>query len=87
MVSNTIHAVAESSPARLPPCSIAVALAARDESHIRELAAMLSSHDIAHHVVLETEGRHAGQAMAIGLEPTRDRARIRKAVSALPLVR
>jgi hypothetical protein len=87
MVANTIHAVAESTPSRLPSESIAVALQARDEAHLRELSALLGVRGIPHHMVVETEGEHALQAMAIGIEPTRDRALVRKAVSGLPLVR
>lgn len=87
MVANTIHAVAESTPARLPHFSIAVALAASDEDHLRRVASELVGGAVPHHVVVETEGAYAGQAMAIGVEPTRDRMSVRKVVSGLPLVR
>lgn len=87
MVANTIHAVAESTPSQLPPESIAVALQATDELHLRAVSRDLSAREVPHHVVVETDGPYAGQAMAIGIRPTRDRRAVRKAVSGLPLVR
>ena len=82
-VAQIIHAAGESTPRRVPEGTIAVALHARDESHLREIAATLAAAQIAHHVVFESDS----QAMAIGLDPTTDRLRIRKVLSKLPLVR
>lgn len=68
---------------RLLPGTIAVALHARDESHLREIAAQLAASGIPHHLVEECDG----EAMAIGCEPTTDRAKMRRALSRLPLAR
>ena len=82
-VAQTIHAAGESTPQRCTPGTIAVALHARDEVHLRAVAAKLSLAGIPHCVVEECNG----EAMSIGIEPTTDRAAVRKVVSALPLVR
>jgi hypothetical protein len=82
-VAQAVHAAGETTPARLPSGTIAVALAARDQAHLLEVAAALARAGITHKVIVESDG----QAMALGIEPTRDRARVRKEVSNLPLVR
>ncbi len=64
-----------------------VVLAVPNEDALRALAVRLDEHKLAHQLVIESEGDYAGQAMAIGLAPTTDRAAVRKAVSALPLVK
>jgi len=89
-VANTVHAAGLSASWRdgpLPTDTIAVALAARDESHLHELSVKLAERNILHHPVRESDGPYAGQWMAIGLEPTADRDAVRKVVSHLPLVR
>lgn len=82
-VAQTIHAAGESTPTRLLPGTIAVALHARDQGHLRELHKTLAASAIAHHLVEECDG----ELMAIGLEPTTDRAAVRKVLSQLPLAR
>lgn len=66
--------------------TIAVALRARDAGHLENLCEELTELDIAHHLVVEGDGHYEGQPMAIGCEPTSDRARIRRVLSSLPLV-
>ncbi len=85
-VANAIHAAGESSD-RVPPGTVAVALAARDAAHLESLAEELHELDLSHRMVVEAEGPHAGQAMAIGLEPLVDRARAGRVLSSLPLIR
>lgn len=82
-VTQTVHAAGESSPGGLKPGTLAVALHARDEAHLRQLAAGLTARGIAHHVVEECDG----EWMAIGVAPTTDRKLVGKVVSSLPLVR
>jgi len=82
-VAQAVHAAGESTRERVLPGTIAVALHARDEAHLRELHEKLVVANIPHHVVEECDG----QWMAIGIEPTTNRAAIRKVTSALPLVR
>ncbi len=67
----------------MKPGTIAVALHARDQGHLAELAAKLTAAGLAHHIVEECDG----EMMSIGLEPTTDRAAVRKVLSQLPLVR
>ena len=82
-VAQVVHAAGESSDPRPCPGSIAVALHARDEDHLLEIAAALDRAGIRHCHVVEDDGR----LMAIGVNPTRDRAAVRKVLSSLPLVR
>lgn len=81
-VAQTIHAAGESSD-RLLPGTIAVALHARDEEHLRAVGLWLDAAGMKCHRVEECDG----SLMAIGCEPTTDRAAIRKVLSKLPLVR
>ena len=85
-VAQAIHAAGESSD-RVPSGTIAVALTASSELELRSLAAKLKELDVAHVTIIEGEGPYEGQAMAIGIEPTDNRLRIRKVTSHLPLVR
>lgn len=57
-----VHAAGESGPA--PDGTYAVLLQARDEADIRLLGALPGAH-----LIVETEGPHAGQAMAVGFAP------------------
>jgi hypothetical protein len=85
MVANTIHAAGES--AGVPPGTFAVALATADQTELEQVRDRLTELGVPFSAVVETQGEHAGQLMAIGVEPLRDRAQIRKAVSSLPLVK
>lgn len=64
-----------------------VALVVPDEGSLRRLAEALGEHSLTHKLIVEEDGPFAGQAMALGIHPTTDRAAIRKVTSALPLVR
>jgi hypothetical protein len=82
-VAQAIHAAGESAPGRVPKNTIAVALAARDQAHLLEIDALLTQAGIAHVLIVECDG----EPMAIGCEPTRDRAAVRKVLSSIPLVK
>lgn len=82
-VAQAIHAAGESTNGRVPSGTIAVALAARDQEHLLQLAAALERAGIAHTLIRECDG----EAMSIGVEPTRDRHAVRKVLSSVPLVR
>ena len=82
-VAQSIHAAGESTSGPLLPGTIAVALHARDEGHLRQLHHELVEAGLGHHVVEECDG----ELMAIGLTPTTDRAAVRKVLSSLPLVK
>lgn len=85
MAAHVCHAAGESGPA--PAGSIAVVLGVDSELALRRVAAQLATRDIPYVLITENAGPYNGQAMAIGVPPTSDRAAIRKAVSSLPLVR
>ncbi|TAL42826.1 MAG: hypothetical protein EPN91_07565 [Salinibacterium sp.] len=81
--AQAVHAAGESAPFRLPKGTVAVALEADDQAHLLELDARLSAGGISHALITECDG----QVMAIGIEPTRDRAKIRKVTSHLRLIK
>lgn len=82
-VAQVVHAAGESAFPRPVPGAIAVALHARDELHLLQIADRLQAAGIPHHLVIEDDGQH----MAIGVNPTTDRAAVRKVLSSLPLVK
>jgi hypothetical protein len=73
-----LHAAGETGPT--PSGSVAILLAAADEDELRSLATM----DRDSHLVIESEGPYAGQALAIGFPP---RAARREAFNHLRLWR
>ena len=77
-----IHAAGESSPGQLPKNTRAVALAARDEEHLRQLERQLEHASVEHAAIWEDD-----QLWAIGIRPTHDLGRLRKVTSSLPLIR
>jgi hypothetical protein len=83
-VAQTAHAASEA--AGHPP-TIVVALAVPDETSLRRIAEALGEQSLTYKLITEDAGPFAGQAMALGLTPSTDRKAIRKATSALPLVR
>lgn len=83
-VAQVAHAASEASG---HPPTIVVALAVADEAELRRLADLLGDRALAHTLIVEDAGPHAGEATAIGIHPTTDRAAIRKATSALALVK
>jgi hypothetical protein len=82
-IAQTVHATGESVSGRVPKNTVAVALQVRDQNHLREYAARFTAAGIEHVVIAECDG----ELMAIGCAPTRDRQKIKKEVSSLPLVR
>lgn len=89
-VAQTAHAAGESVPRELAPIpegTIVVALSVPDEGALRRVALALGEHSQTYKLITEVDGPFAGQAMAIGVTPTCDRASVRKAVSSLPLVK
>lgn len=82
--ANLIHAAGESGP--VPEHTHAVALHCRDEAHLREVWARLQGAGVKHTAILECDGEHAGELMALGCAPA-PRKEVRKLLSSLPLVR
>lgn len=83
-IAQTAHAASEASG---HPPTIVVALAVPDEAALRRVAEALGAASLTHKLIVEDDGKFAGQAMAIGIEPSTDRAAIRKLTSELPLVK
>jgi Peptidyl-tRNA hydrolase PTH2 len=86
-VAQTIHAAGESCEGPLPSGTYAIALSVRDERELREVARRLWDAELPHKVITEPDSPYDGQAMAIGLFPTRERDRVRRVTSSLRLVR
>ena len=84
--ANVVHAAGESSPGNLPEGVRAVCLTTPDEDALKEVADLLARNGVRVRLVVETEGKHAGQLMAVGCRPAR-REEIRRHVSSLPLLR
>lgn len=81
-----MHAAGESSPGDLPTDTHAVVLVVPGEPALQQLADELYANGVPHVVIVETDGPHAGQAMAIGLCPGRKEV-LRRSLSSLPLLR
>ena len=69
------------------PVIHAVALAAKDEAELLKLDAILHEKEISHRTIREPDPPWFGQAMAIGIEPVRDRSALRRLLSRFPLIR
>lgn len=83
-VAQTAHAASEATG---HPPVIVVALAVPSEDALRQVAEALGKDSLTYQLVIEDAGPYAGQAMALGVAPSTDRAAIRKVTSHLPLVR
>jgi hypothetical protein len=86
-VAQAIHAAGESCGGQVPPGTFAIALASSGEIHLRQLADSLSAAGVDFRLIVEPDWPYCGQAMAIGIVPTKDRDRIRTVTSSLPLTR
>lgn len=86
LAAQLIHAAGESSPGGLPPGTRAVALAARDEAHLRSVERRLVRLGIEHRAIREPDRPWDGALMAIGLAPVIDRTTVRRATRRLPLL-
>lgn len=86
-VAQTIHAAGESCEGPLPSGTYAIALSARDERHLEDIATRLWDAEVPHTAIREPDPPYNGQLMAVGIWPTEDRQRIRRVTSDLPLVR
>jgi len=82
-----MHAAGESTEDFLLPSGThAVCLAADNEEHLFRIADRLARRRIPHHIIYEPDIPWNGQAMAIGLVPTKDRKPIKRALSRLSLL-
>ena len=82
--ANFIHAAGESGP--VPEHCHAVALVTNDEVHLRAIALKLRAAGIRFRSIVECDGDHTGQMMAIGIHP-RPKSEVRKLLSSLPLLK
>lgn len=81
-----IHAAGESS-GQVPSGTYAVALAARNETHLKLIEEKLQEHGIPHAAVREPDAPWNGALMAIGIEPTADRSSVHPITKRLKLLR
>jgi hypothetical protein len=86
LAAQLTHAAGESVRAPLPAGTHAVVLAALDEAALARLEERLALAGIAHVAIREPDPPWSGALMALGLEPTHDRARVRRALGRLPLL-
>lgn len=70
-----------------PPNTFVVVLAARSEEHLRSIHRKLELRDIDCTLIEETDPPFEGVAMSIGMGLVKDRTRVRKVVSNLPLLK
>lgn len=70
----------------MPEHTHAVALTCPDEASLRSLWEKLKANGVRHRAILECDGEHAGQLMAIGVCPA-PRRELKRFFSALPLVK
>lgn len=83
-----IHAAGESSPGNLSKGTYAIALHARDEAHLCQIAAQLKMAGIERHLIVEIDPPYSGQAMAIGIAPCdRKNKALKRITSQLPLIK
>lgn len=74
-------------PGGIPAGTHAVALAARDEQQLHQIADRLRQRSIPFKLIEEPDAPWNGSAMAIGLYPTQNRQQIKRALSRLPLIK
>ena len=84
LAAQVVHAAGESGPAK--PGTYAVVLGAPSSEALGALSERLDRFSIKHHKVVEAEGEYAGCLLAIGIPP-QPKARIKKALSSVPLLR
>jgi len=87
MAAMIIHAAGESSPGNLPEGTHAVALAAKNEAHLRFIEKKLRAFSISHQSIREPDAPWNGALMAIGLVPVSDRNRIKPVTKSLRLIK
>lgn len=83
--AQVVHATGESlkQPHPAGGNTVAVVLKVDNQRHLLEYETKFKKANIPHTLISECDG----EIMAIGLEPTTDRAKIRKVVSSLPLIK
>ena len=87
LAAQLIHAAGNSTLLALPPDTRAVALAARDEAHLRFIEAKLRHAGIDHRAIREPDPPWCGALMAIGIVPVADRSVVQHITRSLKLLR
>lgn len=83
--ANIAHAAGESCEGPLPTGTYAIVLGVRNEDHLLEKAQLLWDGQVPHKIINEPDEPYDGEAMAIGIWPTRDVEDLRRFTSDLPL--
>ena len=63
-----------------------VALVAKDEAQLRQLAETLTRSGLPHHTIIESDPPYTDQAMAIGIPPM-ERKHLKRYLSEFPLLK
>lgn len=87
LAAQVVHAAGESSTGNLPRDTHAVVLAVPHEGALLEASRRLTAGCIPHVMIREPDAPWCGAATALGVLPTVERARVRRALSSLPLLR
>lgn len=87
LAAQLIHAAGESAGGRLPAGTRAIALAARDEAHLRLIEGELLRLGIRHVAIREPDAPWHGALLAIGLAPVAERKQVAGVTGGLPLLR
>lgn len=64
-----VHAAGESSPGNLSSGTFAIALAARDEAHLKEIATRLETNKVPHVLIYEPDQPWNNSLMSVGVAP------------------
>lgn len=84
--ANICHAAYESGDGSIIEHLHAVTLTCPDEAALRKLWERLKAAGVRHRAILECDGEHAGQLMAIGCAPA-PRKELERLLSSLPLLK
>ncbi len=85
LTAQVVHAAGESSPGQMSPGTNAVVLAVPDEEMLAAVHQRLMLAGIACKAIFEPDPPWLGQMTAVGVCPTRERAKVRRVLSSLPL--
>lgn len=86
LAAQLTHAAGESSPGNLPSGTRAIVLAVEGEAELMRVLERLRLAQVAHVAVREPDPPWSGALMAIGLVPSREGARVRRALGRLALL-
>lgn len=87
LAAQVVHAAGESVIETPPEGTYAIVLAVPDVRALLDVRNALERHGVHHKLICEPDAPWNGAPTAIGLEPTRDRRKVRKVLGRLPLLK